>query len=75
MGGMAMSGDYLTRLLRAHALGDFQPGTVTVLTVAHDDDCTRPDGGPCTCRPDITADNGTRKTDIDDHGNAQGGAA
>lgn len=48
-----MTDDYFTRLLRAHAQGAFQPGTVTVISVLHEDGCKRPDGGPCTCRPDM----------------------
>lgn len=29
------------------------PGTVTVAEVWHAQDCRRPQGGPCTCEPEI----------------------
>ena len=28
-------------------------GTVTEVAVHHDRDCERPNGGPCTCAPDV----------------------
>lgn len=31
----------------------FEPGTVQVVTVAHEPDCQKPQGGECTCDPDI----------------------
>ena len=31
------------------ASGQLTPGTVTVAEVWHDDDCRRPQGGPCSC--------------------------
>ncbi len=60
--------DYLTRLLQAHAHGAFKPGTVTVLTVAHEPPCQRAHGGPCTCQPDLTATDHESRTDIDADG-------
>ena len=68
--------DYLTRLLQVHANGIFKAGTVTVLTVAHEPPCQRAHGGPCTCRPDLTACTPHGKFDIADDGTAnQGGTA
>lgn len=47
---------YVARLLAAQARGGLAaPGTVTTVTVAHDDGCRRPHGGPCACTPDIDA--------------------
>ena len=44
-------GDYLAELVALAHSGRLPivPGTVAVLDVAHDPDCQRPDGGPCTC--------------------------
>lgn len=46
-------GDYLSPVFAAHASGMIPPGTLTAVEIRHDDDCRRPDGGPCTCRPDV----------------------
>lgn len=71
-----MKSDYLSRLLQAHAQGAFQPGTVTVINVVHDDGCKRPAGGPCTCNPDMTATGDNGRHDIDLAGNPnRGGSA
>lgn len=67
--------DYLTRLLRAHSLGTFRPGEVVTVEVLHDDDCTRPSGGPCTCRPEVHAKTPAGTRDISDDGTPQGGDA
>ncbi len=61
--------DYLSRLLRAHALGAFRPGEVTMVNITHEDGCLRPTGGPCTCQPDLTAESGAGVQDIDATGN------
>jgi hypothetical protein len=31
----------------------FKPGTLTEAVVWHDHDCRRPQGGDCTCKPEI----------------------
>lgn len=44
---------YMARLLGLARQGAFPDGAVTHVEVSHDDDCPRPDGGPCTCSPTI----------------------
>ncbi len=46
-------GDYFSPLVDAVTNGAIHRGTLTIATMYHDDDCRRPDGGPCTCVPDI----------------------
>lgn len=45
--------NYLAEL--AAAIRQAQPGAVTVITFAHDDDCGHWRGFPCDCRPDVTS--------------------
>jgi len=64
-----MTDDYLTRILRANALGAFARGSVSLVTVAHQEGCTRPTGGHCTCLPDITTTADGVHRDVDAEGN------
>ena len=45
---------YIRRILEAHRLGAIptRPGVVSDVFVWHEPECRRPQGGPCTCRPD-----------------------
>ena len=43
----------LKRLLKAGQLPMVQPGTVSVIDVAHDDTCQIWSTKRCTCRPDL----------------------
>lgn len=61
--------DFLPRLLRAQALGAFKRGEVTLVTTTHARDCDGPNGGPCTCAPDITAEGSGGIQDVDAAGN------
>ena len=75
-GGDRMKSNYFSRLLKAGAHGTFQPGTVTVINVVHDDGCPLLRGGACNCEPDITATGDNGKHDIDMAGNPnRGGSA
>jgi hypothetical protein len=44
----------LKRLLKAGKLLAVQPGMVSLVDVAHDDDCRIWTTQRCTCRPDLT---------------------
>lgn len=44
---------YMTKIVAAALAHGIAPGTVQIVNILHDDWCTRPDGGPCTCDPDI----------------------
>lgn len=52
-GGVPPPRGYLAPTLALAAMGVFKPGTVTIGHVYHDGHCRRPDGGPCTCSPEI----------------------
>jgi hypothetical protein len=44
-------GDYLGHLVATYQRGEIPaiPGTVGIVTILHDAECRRPDGGTCTC--------------------------
>ena len=45
--------NYLRKLETARALGVFEPGTITIANVFHDDGCAYWKGGVCNCDPHV----------------------
>jgi hypothetical protein len=52
---MGRGSGYLRALLRHLGAIPPDPGKVGHLEIRHDPECERPDGGPCTCEPEIAS--------------------
>ena len=52
---MRRTSAYVRTLLQHLKENSTRPGTVANVEVRHDDDCPGPNGGRCTCEPEIAS--------------------